>query len=495
MAKNLEEIMEEIRSMQQNVRNGMSKKEARKKLPVSEEEIREYVDKETKHEQVDKNSAAAKYIGDLLARNPKIRKGTEGLASLLPKANEARKEKMAKLRLDASRSGINKVIHDFGGGKRRDAKKELRRIAQDKLRSEGKDPIANEETALKDISVGRSRRKWRLFQPLMNRIGLGSHGERHNKEFSFPTVDQPFQAEDVNLRTPNGKLVGKLYDPGSLLPEQNQKVVIFFSGSGGPSSKYCAPVVQKYLNADAKVLTLDYRGFGNSETLNRKGQKTGTPLSEKSIYEDGKEMLKYVTETMGVKPENIILHGFSLGGAVASKVAADFYQEQQKKALEEGRLLKEQKLGGIVLQSPIDSMYNAATAKMWKIPVAGFMGWSGAGGYNTKSHMQRLHKLDPDIPVHYVSGSEESGDPLDINRTGINNDPKARFWNSSSLRIQGGHEDGVVIDQDDSLDVLIEEGRNVEFGDPMLKNLPPQDQRKRQNSEDAIVGVEDPTLT
>lgn len=399
---------------------------------------------------------------------------------------------MTELRNLATRGGVKKVFCDITGRKKRSAIKELSSIAQDKLRSQGKEPIADTKTPLKDISSGRSRRRWRMLTPAMNHFALGSKGKRHN-EVSFPTVNEPYRAEDLSVRTPQGKLVGKLYDPG-ILGLKNQKVVIFFSGSGGPAAQFCQPAVQKYLNNDAKVLTLDYRGFGSSETLNKKDKKVGTPLCEKSLYEDGKEMLKYVTETMGVKPENIILHGFSLGGAVASKVAADFYHEQQQKALKGGHLLKEQKLGGIVLHSPIDSMYDTARAKMGGFWLAGTLGWSGAGGYNTKSHMQRLHKLDPDIPVHYVSGRDDAGDPLDIARTRVNQDPKASFWNSSSMRMQADHEAANILDQDEALDELIENGRNAELGDPQLKNQPVQNQQKqtrqRANSLDAIIGVE-----
>ena len=461
MPKDLEQVMEEIRQMQKNLTGGQNGAGGPNRKQPSEDELRDYVDKELKGKAVDPNSAAAKHIADLLARNPQIRKGENGLAKSLPKANEARKEKMKQLRHDARVSGVDKVLHDLRGRKRSAAKEELKSIAQDKLRSQGKEPIADEKTALKNISAGRTRRKWRLLQPLMNYCGLGSYKERHNKEKPFPEPKAFPDFEHISPRTPNGKLDGMIYRPA--VP--SDKVVIFFSGMGGPAGEYCAPAVGKYLNDDATVVTMDYRGFGKSQTLNKKGEKTGTPLCEKTIYEDGKQMLKYVMEEMHVKPENIILHGFSLGGAVASKVAADFYQEQQKKALEEGRLLKEQKLGGIVLHSPIDSMYDAGKEKMWGIHLAGMLGWSGAGGYNTKSHMQRLHKLDPDLPVHYVSGSQAEGDHLDINATKINRDPKATFWNSSSFRNPGDHEDN-NLEADTDLDELAMKGRAVQLGVP-----------------------------
>ncbi len=472
MPKNLEQIMADIRRMQQNVAGGQSKKEGPNQ--PSEDDIRAYVNQELKGEAVDPNSAAAKHIADLLARNPQIRKGENGLAKFLPKANEARKEKMKQLRTDASVGGIKKVFTDLKGNKRSAAREELKSIAQDKLRSYGRQPIADEETALKKIATGRVRRMWNPLQPAMNHFGLGSKAERHDPDAPFPRPDDA-ACEKITADVPNGKLDGMIYRPLQAQAQpQDRKVVLFFSGMGGPAGEYCEPVYKKYLKSGATVVTMDYRGFGASETLNKKGGKTGTPLCEKTIYDDGKQMLKYVIEKMHVAPENIILHGFSLGGAVASKVAADFYQEQQKKALEEGRLMKEpQKLGGIVLHSPIDSMYSAAKSMMWGIHLAGFLGWVGSGGYNTKSHMQRLHKLDPDLPVHYVSGKKAEGDHLDIDTTKIDKDPKAAFHNSSSYRNAGDHTDD-NLEHDPDLAELVTLGRDAQLREPNLQMQAPQ---------------------
>ena len=63
--KTLEEVMNDINMMQQ-IYN---------KNTISDVgEIREYVNKELNNQTVDKNSNAAKYITELMARNPKIRK-------------------------------------------------------------------------------------------------------------------------------------------------------------------------------------------------------------------------------------------------------------------------------------------------------------------------------------------------------------------------------------------------------------------------------------
>ena len=453
--------MVSIREMQQNVNKGDSRTGKNAAPQVSDDELREYVLTELDGGIIDKSTRVSRYMADLMARNPKNRKA---LKESLPAANRARKEKMAQLRMDAARTGMKKLKKDFTGQKKRAAKQELASIAKDKNRNYGRAEI-DEKTALKDISTGRSRHIGNyLLQPAMNYFGLGSRKERRNTKPKWPDVGIN---EDISHKTPQGELKGELYVPNQ---GKSDKVVVFFSGSRGPSAEYAQNVVDSYLAAGASVVCLDYRGFGKSITIDKKGKPTGTPLSEDSIYKDGKEMLRYVTDKMKVKPENVILHGYSLGGAVASKVAADFAQEQQKKALEEGRTLKEQKLGGVVLHSPIDSMYSAAKNEVGGLHAAGFFGWAGAGGYNTKSHMRRLHKLDPDMPVHYVSGSKKAGDGLDIDATNIDKDPEAIFANSSSYRGNGDHDGANLnISDDGGLREIATKGRNAQLVEPVAE--------------------------
>ena len=59
------------------------------------------------------------------------------------------------------------------------------------------------------------------------------------------------------------------------------------------------------------VLLIDYRGFG---------QSTGHP-SEANSYEDGECALRYLIDTHGLKYEDMVLLGRSLGGGIATELA------------------------------------------------------------------------------------------------------------------------------------------------------------------------------
>ncbi len=111
----------------------------------------------------------------------------------------------------------------------------------------------------------------------------------------------------------------------------------------------------------------------------------------------------------------------------------------------------------------------------------GFGGWAFGGGYNTKSHMQRLHRLDPDIPDHYVSGSKDATDDydrpdpdnLDLNVTKLHQDPKAQFRNSS-VHIGDESHTGMNLRAIDILPI-VQHGREAQLGGPE-RGLAPQGQ-------------------
>jgi fermentation-respiration switch protein FrsA (DUF1100 family) len=87
--------------------------------------------------------------------------------------------------------------------------------------------------------------------------------------------------------------------------------VLFFHGNGGNISHRLERIMifrQLCLN----VLLFDYRGYGRSD---------GEP-SEQGTYRDARAAWRYLTETRGLSPSTIILYGESLGGAVATHLAA-----------------------------------------------------------------------------------------------------------------------------------------------------------------------------
>lgn len=89
------------------------------------------------------------------------------------------------------------------------------------------------------------------------------------------------------------------------------KTILFCHGNGGNMSFRMQTVVY-LMKLGVNVLLFDYRGFWKS---------SGKP-TETNTYEDALACYNWLIDVKGAKPENIIIFGRSLGGAVATDLAA-----------------------------------------------------------------------------------------------------------------------------------------------------------------------------
>ncbi len=102
--------------------------------------------------------------------------------------------------------------------------------------------------------------------------------------------------------------------PGERIPEPaaRRPVVLFFSGNGGHRG-YRVAEAGLLTRAGADVLLFDYRGYGDNP---------GEP-SEEGLAADARTVWRYATDERAMEPRRIIVYGESLGGAVATRLAAE----------------------------------------------------------------------------------------------------------------------------------------------------------------------------
>ncbi len=112
--------------------------------------------------------------------------------------------------------------------------------------------------------------------------------------------------KDVYFTTEDGKRLHGWWFP----VEGDNPVVIHFHGNAGNIS-HRLDLVSQLLKNKLQVFLVDYRGFGKSE---------GRP-SEKGLYMDGVAAYDHLVRKEGILPRNIVLHGHSIGAAVAVEVA------------------------------------------------------------------------------------------------------------------------------------------------------------------------------
>jgi fermentation-respiration switch protein FrsA (DUF1100 family) len=96
------------------------------------------------------------------------------------------------------------------------------------------------------------------------------------------------------------------------VPER-RAVVLFMHGNGGNVATWAGSVHGLSDRDQVAVLVFDYRGYGKS---------TGLP-DEAGIYADARAARSWLAERTGVREEDIVLLGRSLGGGVAVQLASE----------------------------------------------------------------------------------------------------------------------------------------------------------------------------
>jgi hypothetical protein len=205
-------------------------------------------------------------------------------------------------------------------------------------------------------------------------------------------------AQDVWLETSDGiKIHGWWIAAG----EESALVTVYFHGNAGNIS-HRIDHIMGIQAAGSHLLMIDYRGYGKSE---------GSP-SEQGVYRDADAAYRYVRD-QGYTPEQIVIHGESLGTAVAVDLAA------------------REPCAGVVLEAPFPS---ASAVARYVLPVLGPL---VARGLETGDKIRSVH-----APVFIIHGDNDAVIPYELGREVFDaaNEPK-RLWTLEG----SGHNDIVLV--------------------------------------------------
>jgi len=119
-------------------------------------------------------------------------------------------------------------------------------------------------------------------------------------------IDAGMDYQDVSIETADGVVLHGWFVEGSAT-----QVLLFFHGNAGNIS-HRLDSIRQFHDLGLSVLIIDYRGYGQS------GGKT----TEKGLYQDAAAAWRYLTEERAYVANDIIIFGRSLGGSVASWLAA-----------------------------------------------------------------------------------------------------------------------------------------------------------------------------
>jgi len=142
-------------------------------------------------------------------------------------------------------------------------------------------------------------------------------------------ANAPAALQELVVKTEDGLELKGWYAPAS-----GKAFTLVFLHGNGDSLATAAPVAAPYIAAGYGFLVAEYRGYSGLR---------GKP-TEQGLYWDGRAYLKALLAT-GVKEENIILFGYSLGSGVATQMATEFH------------------VGGLILLAPFLSMAKMAQVR------------------------------------------------------------------------------------------------------------------------------------
>lgn len=178
-------------------------------------------------------------------------------------------------------------------------------------------------------------------------------------------------AEDVWLRSDDGV---RLHAWWVAAPE-SPLATLFLHGNGGNLTHRLGNL-QAIREAGSSILILDYRGYGRSE---------GRP-TEAGLYRDAGAAYQHL-RTAGYPPDRIVLHGESLGTAVAVELAS------------------RKQCAGMVLEAPLPS---AADVARRVLPLLGPL---VTRGFNSKRRIQSFQR-----PLLVIHGTCDNVIPLELGR-------------------------------------------------------------------------------
>jgi fermentation-respiration switch protein FrsA (DUF1100 family) len=200
--------------------------------------------------------------------------------------------------------------------------------------------------------------------------------------FQPPTVSYTDGPEIIKLdRESSGTVAAKFYE------NPQAEYTILFSHGNAEDIGTIEPFIQKLRDLGFNVLTYDYRGYGLS---------SGSP-SEENAYADIAVAYRYLIIDRSIEPTKVIVHGRSLGGAVAAELAAN------------------ENVGGLILESTFTSAFRVVT----RYPIIPF------DKFNTRAKINKVA-----CPVLVIHGTNDLTIPIYHARELLDsvNGPKYSFF-------------------------------------------------------------------
>lgn len=205
--------------------------------------------------------------------------------------------------------------------------------------------------------------------------------------------------EDVSLQTTDGVRLHGWFIPA----KEARATLLFFHGNAGNIS-HRLDSLRIFNDLGLSVLIFDYRGYGKSE---------GSP-SEPGTRQDALAAWRYVTQVRGVRPDDVVLFGRSLGAAMAAWLAT------------------QHRPGALILESAFTSVPDMAADLYWWLPAR----YLARFDYATKDYLKQAN-----CPVLVIHSPDDEIIPFRHGEAlyAAAHEPK------QLLRLTGSHNEGFLM--------------------------------------------------
>ncbi|MEH2073458.1 MAG: alpha/beta fold hydrolase [Nostoc sp.] len=222
------------------------------------------------------------------------------------------------------------------------------------------------------------RQSYFIFRPTSQFLTLPS-----DPDFKLPYKDERLPVANSDeyihawwIKAPSAqeKLSAIPNEPVRIL--KSPKVILYFCGAAGNKGYYNHVArLQGMRQLGFSVLVIDYRGFGRSQ---------GNFPSESQIYQDSQIAWNYLVKVRRIPPEQIVIYGESLGGAIALDLAS-----------------KQPTASALIVQSSFTSMAKEVKHRnwLWMFPIDLLL----TQKFDSISKVRSLR-----LPVLFIHGTADS---------------------------------------------------------------------------------------
>jgi fermentation-respiration switch protein FrsA (DUF1100 family) len=210
----------------------------------------------------------------------------------------------------------------------------------------------------------------------------------HPNENNYSEDILTVKVEKVKIQTSDNLQLNGWFHKKNL---SDYKTIIYLHGNAGTLENRIHKL-NHFEDIDVNFLIIAWRGFGGN-----KGKPT-----EEGLYIDGKSAVNWILE-QGVKEENIVLYGESLGTGIATEIAQN------------------ENYAGVILETPFTSMVDAAKKFYPYIPIRLLL----KDRYDNERKVKNIN-----IPILIMHGEKDTIVPISMGKRifKLANEPKYSYF-------------------------------------------------------------------